>query len=60
MDDLKSRLHEAQINTQNETLAYLLSEARTRIEMLELELQDSRRSYEEYRSIYGWGKGKDE
>lgn len=60
MEDLKSRLHQTQINTQNETLSQLLSEARTRIEFLELELRESRRSYEEYRSIYGWGKGKDE
>ena len=60
MDDLKSRLHEAQKHTQNETLVYLLYEARNRIEMLELQLRDSQRSYEEYRSLYGWGKGKDE
>ena len=60
MDDLKTRLHQAQINTQNESLANLLNEARTRIESLELQVREYQRSRDEYRSLYGWGKGKDE
>lgn len=60
MEDLKSKIYQAQLNTQDTNLANLLAAARARIEFLELELKESRRSHEEYRSIYGWGKGKDE
>ena len=60
MDDIKTRLHKAAINTDNKELAQLLSDARSRIELLEVQNKEFQRSREEYRTLYGWGKGKDE
>ena len=60
MDEIKTRLHQAAINTKDSDLAHLLSDARSRIELLEVQNKEYLRSREEYRSLYGWGKGKDE
>ena len=60
MDDIETRLHKAAINTNNSELAQLLSEARSRIELLEIQNKEFQRSREEYRTLHGWGKGKDE
>ena len=60
MDELKTRLHKAAITTTDIELSKLLSEARTKIEFLELQIKEFNRSHEEYRTLYGWGKGKDE
>ena len=60
MEDIKTRLHQAAINTNDTNLAHLLSEARSRIELLEVQSKEYLRSREEYRTLYGWGKGKDE
>ena len=60
MEDIKTKLHQKAISTNDSDLAQLLSEARTRIELLELQNKEHLRSREEYRSLYGWGKGKDE
>ena len=60
MDEIKTRLHQAAINTKDSDLANLLSDARSRIELLEVQNKEYLRSREEYRSLYGWGKGKDE
>jgi hypothetical protein len=60
MDEIKSRLHKAAITTDNQELAQLLSDARIKIEFLELQNKEYQRSREEYRTLYGWGKGKDE
>lgn len=58
MKDIKQKLQEA-INHSHQNNA-ILFEALKRIEELEKEIKDIRISKEEYRSIYGWGKGKDE
>lgn len=60
MDEIKTRLHQAAINTKDSDLAQLLSDARSKIELLEVQNKEYLRSREEYRSLYGWGKGKDE
>ena len=60
MDEIKTRLHQAAINTKDLDLARLLSDARSRIELLEIQNKEYLRSREEYRTLYGWGKGKDE
>jgi hypothetical protein len=60
MDEIKTRLHQAAINTKDLNLAQLLSDARSRIELLEIQNKEYLRSREEYRTLYGWGKGKDE
>ena len=60
MDEIKTRLHQAAINTKDPDLARLLSDARSRIELLEIQNKEYLRSREEYRTLYGWGKGKDE
>ena len=59
MEDLKTKLHQAQLNTSDKDLAQLLSEARSRIETLEFQLRDNHRVYG-WDKGYGWGKGKDE
>ena len=58
MKNLNQRIKEAINRSHEEHL--ILSEALKRIEDLEKEIKDIRISKEEYRSIYGWGKGKDE
>jgi len=60
MDEIKTRLHKAAINADNKELAQLLSDARSKIELLEIQIKEFQRSREEYRTLYGWGKGKDE
>jgi hypothetical protein len=60
MEDIKTKLYQASINTKDSDLAQLLSEARCRIELLEVQNKEYLRSREEYRTLYGWGKGKDE
>ena len=60
MDEIKTRLHQAAINTKDLNLAQLLSDARSKIELLEIQNKEYLRSREEYRTLYGWGKGKDE
>ena len=58
MKNIKQKIQEA-INRSQQDNA-ILFEALKRIEELEKEIKDIRISKEEYRSIYGWGKGKDE
>lgn len=58
MKDIKQKIQEA-INRSHQEHS-ILSEALKRIEDLEKEIKNIRTSKEEYRSIYGWGKGKDE
>lgn len=58
MKDVKQKIKE-EINRSQQNNA-ILFEALKRIEELEKEIKDIRISKEEYRSIYGWGKGKDE
>ena len=60
MDEIKTRLHQAAINTDDLSLAQLLSEARSKIELLEIQNKEHIRIKEEYRTLYGWGRGKDE
>jgi hypothetical protein len=60
MEDIKTRLHQAAINTNDLNLSHLLSEARSKIEFLEIQNKEHIRNREEYRTLYGWGRGKDE
>jgi hypothetical protein len=58
MKDIKQKIQEQINNSYQESS--ILFEALKRIEELEKEIKDLRISKEEYRSVYGWGKGKDE